>query len=252
MGPSAFSWLLHLIMVFTIQDSFTQIALDPLNDLYCVSASNTIVKYDSNGTRMYSYTPNSVGALYDLDVSNPLKVLLFFKDAATIQICDNTLSTVSTISLRSLGIMQPVAACLASDNTIWIFDLQDYKLKQIDLQQNIIRQSNDLILETQLPLNVSHLIQCGQYLFACDADNGISVFDSYGTYVFTLPFTGLNHFDVIDNKVFYLKNKTICNYDMQTLNQSVAKLAGSSVPLQVCVSATRLAVLQSESVLLFR
>jgi len=243
---------MHLILVFTIKDSYSQIALDPLNNLYCVSASNTIVKYDSNGTNLFSYTPNSVGALYDLDVSNPLKVLLFFKDAATIQICDNTLSPISTISLRGLGIMQPVAACLASDNTVWIFDLQDYKLKQIDLQQNIIRQSNDLILETQLPLNISHLIQCGQYLFACDADNGISVFDSYGTYVFTLPFAGLNHFDVNDNKVLYLKDKAVYYYDMQTLNQTFVQLPDSISPLQISVSATRLAVLRSESVLLFR
>src|SRR5580698_9609822 len=106
----AFSWLMHLVMVFTIKDSYTQIALDPLNDLYCVSASNTIIKYDSNGIKKFSYTPNYIGAIYDMDVSNPLKVLLFFKDAATIQICDNTLSPISTISLRSLGIMQPVAA----------------------------------------------------------------------------------------------------------------------------------------------
>jgi WD40 repeat protein len=252
MLTSAFSWLLHLVLVLTINDSYTQIALDPLNNLYCISGSNTIIKYDSNGMKRYSYTPNSVGALYDMDVSNPLKVLLFFKDAATIQICDNTLSPISTISLRSLGIMQPVAACLASDNTIWIFDVQDFKLKQIDLQQNIIRQSNDLLLETQLPLNISHLIQCGRYLFACDADNGIHVFDSYGTYVSTLPFSNLNHFDVIDNKVFYLKNKTIYDYDMQTLNQTFSQLPDSTTPSQVSVTATRLAELQSESVLLFR
>jgi WD40 repeat protein len=248
----AFSWLMHLVMVFTIKYSYTQIALDPLNDLYCVSASNTIIKYDSNGIKKFSYTPNSVGAIYDMDVSNPLKVLLFFKDAATIQICDNTLSPISTISLRSLGIMQPVAACLASDNTVWIFDLQDFKLKQIDLQQNIIRTSNDLLLETQLSLNISHLQQCGRYLFACDADNGISIFDSYGTYISTLPFTNLNHFDVIDSKVFYLKNKNIYTYDMQTLNQTFVPLPDSISPAQVFVSPTRLAVLQSESVLLFR
>jgi hypothetical protein len=76
-----------------------------------------------------------------IDVSNPLKVLLYYKDFATIVVLDRLLNIRNTIDLRLQNILQAKAIGLSYDNKIWVYDELESKLKKID-------EGGQLLLET--------------------------------------------------------------------------------------------------------
>ena len=138
--------LVFMTLVSTAQDSsFTLVrtyegdiagaAMDNLDNLYIVSSNGQVRKFNSSGdsTGLYNQVRN-FGQLSSIDVSNPLKLLLFYKDFSTIVTLDRYLSPISTIDLKRFSILQPVAVGLSYDNNIWVYDEYDHKLKKIDEQ----------------------------------------------------------------------------------------------------------------------
>jgi hypothetical protein len=59
------------------------------------------------------------GKISTIDVSNPLKVLLYYKDFSTIVVLDRLLATRNTIDLRQQNIFQVNAIGQSYDNNIW-------------------------------------------------------------------------------------------------------------------------------------
>ena len=68
--------------------------------------------------------------LAQIDVSNPMRVLLYYKDFSTIVILDRFMTNRSTIDLRKQDIFQVEAVCLSYDNKIWVYDEFEHKLKK--------------------------------------------------------------------------------------------------------------------------
>jgi hypothetical protein len=84
------------------------------------------------------------GKVHSIDVSNPLKVLLYYKDFSSIVVLDRLLSARSTIVLRRKNILDVTAIGQSFDNNIWVFDAFDNKLKKIDDEGNILLETPDL------------------------------------------------------------------------------------------------------------
>src|SRR5204863_7479168 len=78
-----------------------------------------------------------------IDVSNPLKVLLYYRDFATIVVLDRLLNVRNTIDLRKQNILQARAIGQSYDNKIWIYDEVENKLKKIDEEGRLLLQTPD-------------------------------------------------------------------------------------------------------------
>src|SRR5687768_4036966 len=64
---------------------------DDLGNAYMVE-KNELKKYSAEGILLATYSNNNLGDLTVVDASDPLKLLLFFKDLSKIIFLDNTLS----------------------------------------------------------------------------------------------------------------------------------------------------------------
>ena len=69
--------------------------VDKLNNIYTIDKKAELIKYDHKGTRLYTYTDKTLGPIDHLDVSNPLKLLAFYRDYQSLIFLDNTLSVTS-------------------------------------------------------------------------------------------------------------------------------------------------------------
>src|SRR5829696_3373684 len=132
------------LLVRTYQGDIAFAAMDNLENLYIISSTGQIKKFSPAGDSMGLYNQvRNFGKLYSLDVSNPLKLLLFYKDFSTVVVLDRFLANVSAIDLRKHGILQPGAIGLSYDNNIWVFDEWDNKLKRINEQGNRLLETAD-------------------------------------------------------------------------------------------------------------
>src|SRR3569832_62450 len=65
-----------------------------------VIIENKLLQFDTLGKPKANYSERNAGQLHSIDVSNPLKPLLFFPDFAQLQVLDSKLALQSSVYLR--------------------------------------------------------------------------------------------------------------------------------------------------------
>ncbi len=166
-----------------IPGSYTNFYVDNLNNIFLINADNRIKKlnnkYDSvavfNDTRRY-------GNIYLLDVNNPLKILVYYKDFSTIVLLDRFLNIRNTIDLRRSGILQAKAVAQSYDNNYWVFDELENKLKKLDDNGNILLQTADFRILFSDEFLPSRIIDYEGMLYLYDEKTGWMLFDYYGAF----------------------------------------------------------------------
>lgn len=194
---------LHLQPIKTIPGNYSDFYIDNLQSIYLISAStNQIKKIRSNGDSVGVFN-NIVryGKVYSLDVTNPLKVLVYYKDFATIVILDRFLSTRITIDLRRLGIPQVRAIAQSYDNNFWLYDELEGKIKKIDENSNVLLESSDLRLVFDDSLSPQKIIDNNGQLYLYDNRLGWLIFDYYTAFKKKLSFVHWKDVSAVDNRL---------------------------------------------------
>ncbi len=195
---------LYLQSIKTIEDNFSNFYADNLENLYLINSSaNGIKKINSNGDSIAVF--NNVvryGNIYSLDVTNPLKILVFYKEFSTILLLDRFLATRATIDLRKLSITQVKAIAQSYDGNIWLYDEGEGKIKKIDENNNVLLESSDLRLVFDDSLNPQKIIDNNGQLYLYDERLGWLIFDYYGAFKKAVPFTHWQDVSVSDNVLF--------------------------------------------------
>ena len=201
-----------------IPGHFLLMEVDVLNNIYLVTAGNQLKKLNDKG--------DSVGAFNDvkkygnptfIDVNNPMKVMLYYKNYATVVILDRWLNLRNSINLRQQDIFRAKALATSYDNNIWLFDEQNTKLKKIDEEGKTLTESADWrILMEEIP-SPEKLIDHNQFVYLYDPAKGFYVFDYYGTYKNNLPFLNWENVNVQSSQLTGFSGKEFYSYELKSL-----------------------------------
>ena len=120
--------------VTAIPGSFTSMDIDILGNIYLITEkTNTLKKIKSNGDSIAIFNDvKKYGNPSLIDVSNPLKTLVYYQNFTTVVILDRVLSLRNSINFRKENIFKVRTLTTSYDNNIRIYDEQDAKLKKID------------------------------------------------------------------------------------------------------------------------
>ncbi len=207
----------HLFKTF--EGDIADAAIDNLNDIYLISSKGQIKKFSSSGDSVLYDQVKKFGRLYTLDVSNPLKLLLFYRDYGTIVILDRYLSTLATLDLPKYSILQPGAIGLAYDNNIWVFDAYDSRVKKIDLQGNILLQTAELRNVLNDTIAPQRIINDNGLVYLADSAHGIFVFDNYGSFKKKIYVKKWQSIAINNNYIISTKNETVSFYNTASFYQ---------------------------------
>jgi hypothetical protein len=185
------------------------------------TVNNEVIKVSANNAGTFRISNKLLGDIYTIDIRNPMRPLLFYKDVQKLVITDNTLSkqNQSVISFEELGMYQiTVIGSSKIDNGIWLYDQELFQIIKID--QHIKRKIETgnlkqiLRLENLEPLK---LIETGGYLYLQCKNNGILVFDIYGTYYKTIPLKEIKTWNIENNLLLYTSQEQAFAYNIKTL-----------------------------------
>ncbi len=199
----------------------TRLYVDELDQIYTISASNTILKHDEKGEVRFEYSDNTLGAISVFDVSNPMQILAFHKDFQVVKIFDRTLTLNSKIDLNQLNLFEIKTVASANDNRIWIFDELNQELLKIDKGGKIQGRNNDLRLRLQENASPYQMIDFQNKVYLFDAKHGVLIFNAFGEYVNQRPFSHLGQFTYSQGKLFYLREGTLIAYDLRDGSEEV-------------------------------
>lgn len=197
---------LHLTLEKNIPGSYANFYADNLGNVYLVSKTNQIKKLDEHFDSVSVFNDvRRYGNIYSLDVTNPLKLLVYYKDFTTILILDRFLNIRNTIDLRRADILQAKAVALSYDNNYWVFDELDNAVKKIDDNGNVLFKSSDFRVLFSEQFNPSYIVDANGLLYLYDEKKGWLVFDYYGTFK--------RRIDVVNRQDMQIFNNQIVSHD---------------------------------------
>ncbi len=184
-----------------------------------------INKYNSDGKLDCSYSNNVLGVIANVDVTSPQKILVYFRDFTKILILDNTLSPTSeAIDLTAIELDETTLVCRSYNNGIWYYDPVRFELIRKNQALETTNNSGNIANLLDKNIQPNFLIEYNNSLYLNDPENGILVFDLYGTYIKTLPFYGLTQFQIKDKLlIFTNKDNQIETYNFFTLESTKYK-----------------------------
>jgi hypothetical protein len=241
-------------LIKTFPGQIADAAIDNLDNIYILTETDQLKKYNATGDSLAVY--NNVrrfGKVYSIDVSNPLKVLLYYKDFASIVILDRLLAVRSTIDLRRKNILQVTAMGQSYDNNIWVFDAFDNKLKKIDEEGNILLETPDFRQALGQAITPQQIIDQNKQVYLYDPANGLYVFDRYGTFQRKIPVQGWSNISITDKFILGVGDNALQAYNISSLIQSQQNLPGSFTPYyRYSISNNKLIALSKDAMHIYR
>jgi len=188
------------------------IAADQLRQLYVVTPSNEVIKYNEDAQELYRYNNNTLGTLQFIDATDPFSLLLYYPDYQVVQVLDRTLNLLVEFKLWQYGIFQPRAIGMANDNQLWIYDEAVFRLKKLDHTGRILAQSDDLNLLLGRQPRPAMLLVRQNKIWLPDPNLGVLVFDNFGQYSHTIPIAGVRKIRILDDRNIwcFVQNQWIC------------------------------------------
>ncbi len=199
-------------------DQKSHIDIDGFGNIYVIT-DNEIVKYNASGVLQKKFSTKRYGKIDFVDAMNPLKVLVYYKDFQQLLFLDNQLTESSSmISIETLGYEQTSLVCSSSNNSFWLYDKQNNELSRFDSELKSLVKTGNLKRILDIDIKPNFMQEHNNYVYVNCSNEGILVFDIYGTFYKTIPLKNLKEFNVVNGDVFYYENNTLKQYQAQTFN----------------------------------
>jgi hypothetical protein len=236
-------------LVKTISGDIVDFTVDNLDNIYILNSRNQVKKLNANGDSVAVYNDvKKFGQATLIDVSNPLKLLLYYKDYTTVVVLDRFLNAVNVIDLRKQNIFQVKAIGQSYDNKIWIYDELESKLKKIDEDGKLLQETPDfrlLLGQAPTPLKI---FDENKFVYLYDSIKGVYVFDYFGALKNNIMIEHWQNFKVAGKYIFGSRAGVLYRYEISSF-----RLDDWTMPEQIAkskafnFSATRLYALMKNA-----
>ncbi len=215
-------------LIKTFQVEATDFTVDNLGNVYLLLTNGRLKKVSDKGDSIAVFNEvRRYGKVQTIDVSNPLKVLLYYKEFGTILVLDRFLNIRHTIDLRRLGMFQVSVIAQSYDNNIWLYDELDSRIKRIADDGRLIDQFNDFRMIFDTVPRPHFIVDHNKSLYLYDPTKGVYIFDYYGTFRNRVTFTGWIDFTVINKTVYGRDTANLYSYEPGTLKLTTYPLPES-------------------------
>jgi hypothetical protein len=205
-------------LIGSVRGDFSYFSVDNLDNIYVVTAANQLKKIDARGDSVTAFNDvKRYGNPSSIDVTNPLKLLLYYKPFSTVVVLDRLLNARNTINFRKQNIFTVQSIATSYDNNIWLFDEQENKLKKIDEDGKLQMESPDLrMLFDSIPSPVQ-LIDRDNFVYLYDSTKGFYIFDHYGAFRNRLTFLKWTNVEVSGKMIYGFNNNKLYSYELNSL-----------------------------------
>jgi len=192
------------------QEGITDAADDLQGNLYISTKEGAIVKFDSSFHELISYAAEKTIPVTSIDVSNRFRIFGFYRNDQSYIILDQSFRKLNENSFDPRIIGSGVAACLAADEMIWIFDELDFSIKKLN------PSLNQIVINVRMPMvtGADHysIIQMETYqnrLYVNNSEDGVYVFDGFGNFLKKLRISTNHLFHIFREKLYYIDHSTV-------------------------------------------
>ena len=226
-----------------------KIEVDKFGNIYSIEEYK-ITKYDSKGKLLFLFDDFGNGEISTLDVSNPLKPLVFYKDLKIVYVLDQKLSLVKWFNFIENNLEFVSTISTSKGSNYIVFDEIDNNLKKIDKSFNLLYESESFLNLFEVENKVFKITEENNSIYVLDKE-GIKLFDSFLNYIKTIPLNNIKDFQVFENEIIYLDNNKLYSYNTTSLQYKEMSIPKSKDILEIKLIKNTLIVLIEGSLLLY-
>ncbi len=200
----------------TIKETFDLVTTDELGHVYALKGDELFL-FDAKGKRLARNSVKSFGEITSMDAFSSLKPMIFSRPQGMLAVLDNTLAVQGDpIDLNRNGFAQVTLACMSVQNAFWFYDERLMQLSRVDRQLRPLAETGRLDQLIGSSVRPVFMQEFDSWLYLCDPELGVLVFDLFGGYSRTLPLIGTTRIEVRDGRILYLKDGVLHSYDLRT------------------------------------
>lgn len=200
---------------FILAEGIGLVEMDHLGNIYIVDDQNRLSRFDTTGLRMFNVVNNNLGEIHSIDVGNPFKIMIFYRDQQTILLLDNTLSEIQRIRMADWNLQDVTAACLSPDNALWLFNGTNNTLIKMDDSGMPILASDPFDMIRPPSARPDFIYDADHFLILKEKNQPMSVFNDFGNYLNPLPFEE-EFFSVMNDRIMIYQHPTVMIYGLPT------------------------------------
>jgi hypothetical protein len=189
---------------------------DPIGNVYIIRL-NHLQKYGRDFSRAAEYTNLFLGNISSIDVSDPLRILIYYGDLNQIIWVDNYLSEIrSPVSLDDLGADQTRLVCSSNQGGFWILNGLNNQLQYYDVNLQLIHESMTLNSLTGPDIEPAFMLEKSRHVYLNIPEFGILVFDQFANHVRTIPLEIPGAFQVTDQNLYFFSEGELLRFNFHS------------------------------------
>ncbi|WP_127343589.1 hypothetical protein [Ancylomarina longa] len=194
--------------------------VDHFGYIYVVNNSE-IVKFDSKGRQICSFANSSLGTISSVDVSDPLRILLFYKNFNQILFLDRNLSKIGTeIDLYDFSDNETEQVCSSQKGGFWIYNSNENQAFHISAKGGIISESL-LVNSIYDALPVRKIKEYNSNLFLFSGNQDVIKLDQNGQFLAKIHLPDKHNISFYKNTFQYQKNSAVYEYNAKSQSDSL-------------------------------
>ena len=176
------------------------IGADALHSIYYIKNE---VFYKRSEEKIWSYQNVNLGKLSSVDIGNPFKIILFYRDYNTVIVLDNNLNEL-TGAIGLPGANYNLVG-FASENDLWLYSKDDNLLKRYNYQNKNIQLITQPLSFYQKDFLAEEIFSDNQNVWL-GGPQGILTFNQYASYLSFTETSDIRNFIPLKDGFLYRKN----------------------------------------------
>ncbi len=235
-----------------IKGAYDLCTTDELGHVYALKGDELRL-YNAAGKMLVHNSLKNFGTITTIDAFSSLKPMIFSAPQGMLALLDNTLAIQGApIDLNRAGFPQVTLACMSVQNALWFFDERLMQLTRVDAQLRPLATTGRLDQLLGFMARPASMQEFDSWLYVCDPEEGVLVFDLFGGYAKTIPIIGVHTIQVRDGFILYVKDGVLHSYNMmkQEIELPITWLIGNkdAQPIDARIDAGRLFVQYAERI----
>ncbi len=183
------------------------IGVDDFENYYYIK-NNTLHKKTSQ--QIYTYTNTQLGKITSVDITNPLKILLFYKNFNTVLFLDNRLNELTaSINFTSESFSQQIAFVnISSNNNLWLYSLDDNVLQLWNHQTKKVQFTSQPLSSYSDDFKIIQQLSSYKNCWLI-GKKVIIKFNEYGVFLEAVAIDNHTHLKPFQKGYMYLKNNKL-------------------------------------------
>ncbi len=190
------------INTINVTDEITFATVDRVGELYVVTTSGQIQKFDTQGKLLYVYKKIPLPTLFD--PRDGARLFAYYRKDRRVEFLSPSFEVSTNYLIDSAFVIEPWLVCSSGDYNLWILDTADRTLKKINPRTSTMEV--DVKFPEHLPTDFRMIISLREYqgfLFLLEEQKGIHIFNGMGKWIKTIAGANLTYFNFLGEELYY-------------------------------------------------